>query len=67
MNDHEPLGCDSLQKPNGTEMLRNLAKTQFRVGVEVPAVRPQSQEGTARILKLAQGQKIINLQGNKNI
>jgi len=48
-------------------MLRNLAKTQFRVGVEVPAVRPQSQEGTARILKLAQGQKIINLQGSKNI
>lgn len=48
------------------ETLRNLAGHTQRMGTEIPTVRSQSQD-TARILKLAQGQKIINLQGNKNI
>lgn len=43
------------------------SKRRVRAGAEIPTVRSQSPEETARILKLAWGQKIINLQGNKNI
>lgn len=50
------------------EMMRNLAKAQsLEWGQKFQLPGPSHREITARILKLAWGQEIINLQGNKNI